>query len=148
MDGYQRTPARQQFPRRGETASSGPEWLEREKGSRAAWDLNELLERLDGDQELLRDLLEIFRNDGRTNLEKAQSQRAEGDLLGLSRTAHTLKGMLRNLAMGAAADAAAALEEAAGGGNEEQSAELMAKLEKELAEILPEVEARLAGAKS
>ena len=58
------------------------------------WNLNELLVRLDGDQEFLRELLDIFRQDGRANLEKARRQKAQCDFYGLSRTAHMLKGML------------------------------------------------------
>lgn len=112
------------------------------------WNLDELMERLDGDQEFLRELLEIFRQDGRGNLERARSQMAQRDLPGLSRTAHTLKGMLKNLAMGAAAEAAAALEKSADGGLTERSEELLVRLEKELARVAPKVEAQLAGVKS
>lgn len=112
------------------------------------WNLDELMERLDGDQEFLRELLEMFRQDGRSNLEKARSQMAQHDLPGLSRTAHTLKGTLKNLAMGAAAEAAAALEKSAGAGLAEQSEELLVRLENELARVAPQVEAQLAGVKS
>ena len=48
MDGYLNQPVRPG----GETPSLG------------GWDLHELLERLDGDREFLRELLEIFRLDG------------------------------------------------------------------------------------
>lgn len=119
-----------------------------EMPSPGEWNLNELLERLDGDREFLRELLEIFLQDGRGNLEKARLQMAQRDLPGLSRTAHTLKGMLKNLAMGAAAEAAAALEKAACGGSAEVSEALLARFEEELARVSPEVEAQLAGVKS
>jgi HPt (histidine-containing phosphotransfer) domain-containing protein len=64
------------------------------------------------------------------------------------RTAHTLKGMLRNLSMGAAAESAAALEVAARETQAGDSKELLEKLGKELEGILPEVEAHLAGVRS
>jgi two-component system sensor histidine kinase/response regulator len=154
MDGYLSKPVRPELLRQeiqrvtGGDASARPPEEPGERPSRGDWDLDELLERLDGDQEFLRELLEIFRQDGRANLEKARSQMAQGDLSELSRTAHTLKGMLKNLAMGSAAKTAAALEKAAGDAQTEQSQELLGQLEKELAGILPEVEAQLAGVKS
>jgi len=117
---------------------------ERKTISRSDWNLQELLERLEGDEETLRELLEIFRQDSRSNLEKARLQTAQGEYAGLSRTAHTLKGMLRSLAIGRAAKTAAALEESADAGHVEKSRELLCRLEKELAGVLPEVEAQLA----
>ena len=128
----------------GDAVTLPPEGSERETISRSDWNLKELLERLEGDQEILRELLEIFRQDSRSNLEKARSQMAQGEYAGLSRTAHTLKGMLRSLAIAKAAKTAAALEESAGAGHGEQSRELLSRLEKELAGVLPEVEAQLA----
>jgi HPt (histidine-containing phosphotransfer) domain-containing protein len=79
------------------------------------WDLKELLERLDGDQGFLRELLAIFREDYRACLPKAHRAMAESDLSELSRVAHTIKGMLRNLSMNSAAQTAAALEKSAAG---------------------------------
>ena len=73
------------------------------------WDLNALMERLEGDREFLRELLTIFQQDVRSNLEKSQTALAGDRLIELSRAAHTLKGMLKNLSMGDAAQTAAAL---------------------------------------
>lgn len=119
-----------------------------EQPRQAEWDLKELLERLDGDREFLRELLVIFREDARQNLEKSRQAMAEHDLELLTRVAHTLKGMLRNLSMGAAAETAAALETASRESRDRDSKELLEKLEKELEGILPEVEAQLAGVRS
>jgi len=112
------------------------------------WDLKELMERLGGDEEFLRELLVMFREDARMNLEKSRKAMAERDYELLMRTAHTLKGMLRNLSMGAAAESAAALEVAARETQAGDSKELLEKLGKELEGILPEVEAHLAGVRS
>jgi two-component system, sensor histidine kinase and response regulator len=112
------------------------------------WDLKELLERLGGDQEFLLELLVMFREDVRTNLEKSRAAIGEGDYEGLSRTAHTMRGMLRNLSMDAAAETAAALELASRDTLHGESTELLGKLVRELEAILPEVEAQLAGVKS
>jgi HPt (histidine-containing phosphotransfer) domain-containing protein len=108
------------------------------------WDLNELMERIDGDQELLRELLVMFREDVRINLEKTRRAIGMSDYEGLSRTAHTMKGMLKNLSMGAAAETAAALEKASLENRQGDSRQLLQKLVKELERILPEVEAQLA----
>jgi HPt (histidine-containing phosphotransfer) domain-containing protein len=113
----------------------------------AAWNFEELMLRLDGDQEFLRELLVIFQQDARSNLEKSRDAIARGDFEALARAAHTLKGMLRNLAMGRAAHAAAALEEAARKALSEASALLLPQLQQELEGLLPEVEAQLAEVK-
>jgi len=110
--------------------------------------LKDLMERLGGDREFLRELLVMFREDVRMNLEKSREAIERADYEALSRTAHTMKGMLRNLSMGAAAETAATLENASRDALREESWELLGKLVKELGEILPEVEAQLAGVKS
>jgi len=110
------------------------------------WDLKELMERLGGDEGFLRELLMMFPDDVRMNLEKSRKAIGTGDYEGLSRTAHTMKGMLRNLSM-RAAETAAALEKASQENQQEDSRDLLEKLVKELDGILPEVEAQLAGVK-
>jgi HPt (histidine-containing phosphotransfer) domain-containing protein len=119
-----------------------------EQPQQSDWDLKELMERLDDDQELLRELLVMFRVEVRINLEKTRSAIGTGDDEGLSRTAHTMRGMLRNLSMGAAAETAAALELASRDNQQRDSKELLEKLVKELEGILPEVEAQLAAVRS
>jgi two-component system, sensor histidine kinase and response regulator len=111
------------------------------------WDLQELMERLGGDQEFLRELLVMFREDVRMNLQKSRKAMAESDYELLTRTAHTMKGMLRNLSMGVAAETAAALEQVSRENLQGESRELLERLTKELDGILPEVEAQLAEAK-
>ena len=112
------------------------------------WDLEELMERLGGDQELFRELLVMFREDARMNLEKSGIAMGKGDYEGLERAAHTMKGMLRNLSMNGAAKAAAALEQASLEGLQSESKELLEGLTKELEAILPEVDAQLAEVES
>jgi len=112
------------------------------------WDLKELMERLGGDEEFLRELLVIFRADAWMNLEKSRKAIAERDFELLTRAAHTMKGMLRNLSMGAAAETAAALEKVSREKQHGDSEKLLGKLVKELDGILPEVEAQLAGVRS
>lgn len=111
-------------------------------------DLKELLERLEGDQEFLRELLATFREDYRACLHKVHRAMAESNLPELSRAAHTIKGMLRNLSMNSAAQTVTALEKSAQDAAEKESAQLLLILEGDLAKILPEVEAQLAGVKA
>jgi HPt (histidine-containing phosphotransfer) domain-containing protein len=127
----------------------------------AAWDFEELMLRLDGDQEFLRELLVIFQQDAWSNVEKSCDAISRGDFEALARAAHTLKGILRNQAMGRgggggggggggrgrAPDVAAALEEAARKALPEAWALLLPQLQQELEGLLPEVEAQLAEVK-
>jgi len=119
-----------------------------EPARQAKWALEELMERLEGDREFLRELLVMFREDARVNLQKSHAAIGISDYEQLSRSAHTMKGMLRNLSMDAAAETAAALESAARESRGSDSKELLQRLEKELEEILPDVEAQLAGVRS
>jgi PAS domain S-box-containing protein len=108
------------------------------------WDIKELLDRLEDDREFLGELLRMFRDDSRINLQKAKTALAEGDLAGLARAAHTLKGMLRNLSMNRAAETAANLENASRQEKGDEAEVLLKQLEQGLAELLPEVDAHLA----
>ncbi|HTZ32201.1 MAG TPA: PAS domain S-box protein [Methylomirabilota bacterium] len=112
------------------------------------WNLKELQARVEGDQEFLRELLTIFRQDSVSNLEKAKEQVSRGELAALSRTAHTLKGMLKNLSMERNAETARQLEMAAKEGNSGACQGLLEQLERGLSELLPEIEMQLAEVKS
>jgi len=102
-----------------------PAALLKTDGEATAWHVRELLERVDNDTEFFCDLLRMFREDARTGLEKAGLGLAEGNMAELSRAAHALKGMLRNLAMNQAAEAAYALEKAPREERREEVAELL-----------------------
>jgi PAS domain S-box-containing protein len=116
--------------------------------SSPAWNLAELMEHVEGDQELFRELVLLFREDSKKNLVKVRQQLAERDYQGLSRTAHTLKGMFRNLSMPAAAEIAAKLETAARDALHNELPQLVAVLERFVAEALYLVEAQLAEVKA
>jgi len=153
MDGYVTKPIRAEFLRNeiervtGGVMKSQPKEPAAVQPRQMEWDLKELMERLGGDQEFLRELLVMFREDVRMNLEKSRTALGKGDYEGLSRAGHTMKGMLRNLSMGTAAETAAALEQVSRENLQVESRELLERLAKELDGILPEVEAQLAEAK-
>jgi PAS domain S-box-containing protein len=152
MDGYLTKPIRREVLRKeidravtqsgsAENFSEAPPHSE---VSEAEWNLRELLERLEGDQDFLRELLQMFRADSQTTLMKAREALAQEDLAEMSRAAHTLKGMLKNLSMNAAAELAAGLEMAARNGARGEAETLLERLDRSLAGIMPEVETHLA----
>jgi len=75
------------------------------------FDHQELLARVENDRELLRDLLTIFKEDFRANFLTLREavEAKDGDLVATA--AHTLRGMLSNLAASQAAATAARLEQ-------------------------------------
>ncbi len=93
----------------------GPEWSrprrERKKLTPLIFDHQELLARVENDRELLRDLLTIFKEDFPRQLLTLREavEAKDGDLVATA--AHTLRGMLSNLAASQAAATAARLEQ-------------------------------------
>jgi two-component system sensor histidine kinase/response regulator len=152
MDGYLTKPIRREVLRKEidravtQNGSSGncEEPASHSELSEAEWNVRELLQRLEGDQDLLSELLQMFRADSQTALMKARKALAQENLVEVSRTAHTLKGMLKNLSMNEGAELAAALETAARNGARGEAEALFQRLDRSLAGILPEVEMHLA----
>jgi len=152
MDGYLTKPIRREVLRKEidrAVTQNGPsencsEPAPHGELSEAEWNVRDLLERLEGDQGFLRELLQIFRAESQTTLMKAREALTREDLPEMSRAAHTLNGMLRNLSMNAAAEIAAALETAARNGARAEAETLLDRLDGSLAGIMPEVEAHLA----
>jgi two-component system sensor histidine kinase/response regulator len=112
------------------------------------WNIEELLLRLEDDRAFLCDLLRVYRQDSQVTLQKAKTALARGDLAELTRAAHTLKGMLRNLSMNGAAETAGELENVSRQAKGEEAGKLLVQLEQALAELLPEVDAQLAEVKT
>jgi len=109
-----------------------------------AWNQAELLERVDNDQELLRDLLNIFKEDFPLTMRSLESAVAAGDLKNSATLCHTLKGMLSNLGGARAAAAAARLEVVASAGETASLQVALDALKCEAARLLPELEAYMA----
>lgn len=72
--------------------------------------LEELLERVENDRELMRDLLSIFKEEFPRRYQALREAVESQDATRVVLEAHTLKGMLSNLAALEAAEAAAHLE--------------------------------------
>ena len=149
MDGYVSKPVRSELLR-GEIerlagTHKGPEDKNVKKTEMQpndpALDLAELLERVDNDRELLRDLLAIFKDDFPAHLQALREAVDCGDMKRVASLGHMLKGMLSNLAAARAAGAAAHLEQL---GHAGETAGLKAALEvfeSEVSELLPKLDA-------
>jgi len=115
-----------------------------DRHSDPAWNLPELLERVDNDQELLRDLLIIFKEDFPLTMSSLESAVAAGDLKNSAMLSHTLKGMLSSLGGVRTAAAAARLEAIASAGETASLKGALDALKCEAASLLPELEAYMA----
>lgn len=91
------------------TGSPGPTW----KGAVMTQPFNEqeALEQVGGDTDLLRELIDVFRQECPALLEQIHTAIAQGHAADLQRAAHTLKGSARVLGAAPAAEVAARLEQ-------------------------------------
>jgi HPt (histidine-containing phosphotransfer) domain-containing protein len=101
----------------------------------------ELFERVENDHELLRDLLTIFKRDFPRHLDSLTEAIARAEMKQVEASSHTLKGMFSNMAMTRAAAAAAHLEQMGRNGERAGLQDALARLEQELASLLPELDA-------
>jgi HPt (histidine-containing phosphotransfer) domain-containing protein len=86
--------------------------LKKEKSmAKPMLDLTQLLERVENDRELVRDLLLIFKEEFPIHLRALRAAVDSMDGEKVAAEAHTMKGMLSNLAANSAAGAAARLEQ-------------------------------------
>jgi HPt (histidine-containing phosphotransfer) domain-containing protein len=103
-------------------------------------DLNELLQRLDGDLDFLEELLAMFRQEFPVLLRKLEGGIVAEDFIVAERAAHTLKGMLANLAMPEAASTARRIEMAARAHSLSDTAEALPPLQVQVLHALELVE--------
>jgi two-component system, sensor histidine kinase and response regulator len=108
------------------------------------WNLAELLDRVDNDQELLRELLDIFKEDFPRTMRSLESPVAVSDLKNISRLSHTLKGMLSSLGGTRAAAAAGKLEVLATAGEIAFLKGALDALAHEAENLVPELNAYMA----
>ena len=102
--------------------------------------MEELLERVDGDRSFLVELIELFRGDYPTLLTTARDAADTGDTSALQRAAHTLQGVLGNLAAMKAAGIAGELEAMASAGNMDATPGKVKELEQEAAHVMATLE--------
>jgi two-component system, sensor histidine kinase and response regulator len=97
------------------------------------WGKTEALARLGGDEELLRELCQIFLTESPKHLQELRQAIAQADPEAVRRAAHSLKGELGYLGAGAAEQASRVLEGMGHDKNLSQATEVFASLEREMA---------------
>jgi HPt (histidine-containing phosphotransfer) domain-containing protein len=103
--------------------------------SRQVWQRADALDRLGGDEDLLRELCQIFLEESPKLLQTLREAVAASDSDAVMRTAHSLKGELSYLGATAASQNARELEEMGNARNLSLAAGTLASLERELADL-------------
>jgi two-component system, sensor histidine kinase and response regulator len=111
---------------------------------KSAVNFEELLNRVDRDPQLLRELVDIFLSDHPLRISALRLAIAEADWKATEKVSHTLKGTLSNMAATRAAKAAAHLELLARSVDTAALPDALASLEGEVALLLPELNVYLA----
>jgi two-component system sensor histidine kinase/response regulator len=98
-----------------------------------------LLERVEGDHELLAEMICLFQQEAPHLLEAMRNALQQGDMAELERSAHSMKGAAGNLSAHATARAALRLEQNAKNGDAESANISLAILEGAVERLLPEL---------
>ncbi len=109
---------RQMEKRAGEEKVGGV--LSASSGGKPVFNRGELLDRLGGNQELLKEVIQVFLNDVPLQIENLKKRLAEEEKAAVVRQAHTLKGAAANIGAERVRETAWELEQAAGGGDWEK----------------------------
>jgi PAS domain S-box-containing protein len=96
-----------------------------------------LLERVEGDQELLTEMIHLFQDDVPNLLAAMRDALERGDMTVLERSAHSLKGAVSNLSAKATVAAALRLETNARNHNAESAKESLVEVEQSVTRLLP-----------
>ena len=101
------------------------------------FDINDALERVEGDRELLEEIARIFIGECPGNMDAIRQAHAAGDARILERIAHAVKGASANLSAAAVSQAAFELEKLAASGNLANAGASIDKLQREVGALLP-----------
>jgi TMAO reductase system sensor TorS len=115
----------------GFAEAESPESPAREQKDRTIFARSELLDRLDGDEELLSELLQVFTQEFPVQLEQLRQAVAENDLSLVKRYSHTIKGSSANMGAQALSAAATDVETAGKTGKLDKVRTELAQLEEE-----------------
>jgi two-component system, sensor histidine kinase and response regulator len=103
------------------------------------FDIKDALERVEGDRDLLEEIVRIFTGECSSNMDAIRQALSAGDAPLLERLAHTIKGASANLSARAVSAAALKLEKLAATGNLADAREWVDKLQHEIGRLLPEL---------
>jgi len=104
-----------------------------------SWSRNEALERIGGDEQLLRDLCQIFLEESPKLMTKLRQAIAAGDCDGLMRAAHNLKGESSYLGAGGTSQAARQLEDMGRNRDLSGAGGTLAELERQISNLQDEL---------
>jgi len=136
MDGYITKPIRfSDIEQTLASFASTPATPNKRSAQVASWNKTEALDRIGGDQELLRDLCKIFLEESPKLMQKLQEAVAAGDSDGVMRAAHSLKGESSYLGAGSTSQAARQLEEMGRSQDLSHAGNTLALLEREVASL-------------
>ncbi len=108
-----------------------------ERGGDSPFDLTEVMSRVDGNEELLRELVDIFLEDCPNLLSEINQALQATDPDALTRAAHSLKGAVANFGAHQAAEAALRVEMAGRQGDLGAAQEAFADLSMAIARLAP-----------
>ena len=117
----------------------------RPRSSEVAVNLPELLVRVDDDRDLLCELIGIFKEEFPRLLHALQQSIARGDAKQVEFTSHVLKGMLSGLSVTRAAAIAERLEHMGREGKTSGLTDALTLFEREVADLLPELDSYTTG---
>ncbi|MFH1113831.1 MAG: PAS domain S-box protein [Pseudomonadota bacterium] len=118
--------------------TSGDVRVDAEAGERAL-QISKLLDRTDGDRELLREILDLFQDDSPRLLEEIRDAVKDGDHEALRKAAHALKGSVAVFSTDGAFEAAQRMERQAGLGSMTQVSNALKNLETEISSLLDDL---------
>jgi two-component system sensor histidine kinase/response regulator len=133
MDGYITKPVRFSDIEQTLAGLAGTPGTPVEPAQAASWNKVEALDRIGGDEELLREVCEIFLEESPKLLKKLQQAVAAGDADGVVRAAHSLKGESSYLSASGTSRAARQLEEMGHNKDLSHARDTLAVLEREVA---------------
>lgn len=113
----------------------GKEPAEQSNDRLDVFDLAKLRERVEGDLDLLAELIELYLTNSPLLLVEVESAVNARDGRKISRSAHTLKGMLKNMCAAKCAEAALELEMAGQASDLSQASQILARLKEQLDEL-------------
>ena len=96
-----------------------------------------LLERVEGDQELLTEMIHLFQEDAPNLLTAMRDALHRGDMAVLERSAHSLKGAVSNLSAKATAAVASQLEKDAKNKDVDSARRSLVEVERAVKNLLP-----------
>jgi PAS domain S-box-containing protein len=114
-----------------------------EPNQELSFDPSVALKRVDGDRELLREVVSLFLEDTPRLLAEVRNAIQLGDGKALERSAHTLKGSVGNFGARTASEAAFSLEQMGRNGDFARASEVFTQLERQVSLLIPALEAVL-----